>query len=61
MKNLINTVKESGKVRTTYRIKFHKMKTCDLHDSPEADTNELQKTEQEDQNSTHEAEDGSNK
>jgi hypothetical protein len=58
--NLVSTAKQSGKVRAKCRIKFYKMReTCDLYNNPGADANELQKVEQEENDSSHEAEDAS--
>jgi hypothetical protein len=57
---LVSTVKQSGKVCAKCRIKFYKMgKYCDLYDNLGADASALQKVEQEEHDSSHEAEDTS--
>jgi hypothetical protein len=53
-------VKQSGKVYAKCRIQFYKVrKTCGLYGNREADANELQKAEQGQHDSSHEAEDAS--
>jgi hypothetical protein len=54
---LVITLEHSDRVCAIYRIKFYKMrKTSDLYISPRAGISELQKIEQDDHDSSHEAE-----
>lgn len=53
-------MKQSGRVCAKCRIIFYKMrKACDLYVNPVADTSELEKVEQEEEDSCHETEDAS--
>jgi hypothetical protein len=60
MTNLVSTMKQGGKICAQCRLKFYKMRnTCDIYGNPGSDANELEKVQQEEHNSSHEAEDAS--
>jgi hypothetical protein len=58
MIDLVNTMKQSGKICVKCKIAFYEMrKTFDFYDNPGAEVGEIQTLEQEEKNLSHEAED----